>query len=143
MINLQAINNTFTGNRNVVELTKGNFDGTVIYAVPISKEEVADIKQAAKKKTNYKSIPIANMLSIGDPSEPTDVERGTLAFVDTKDMNGRDTKSYYYPPLKRFPTTKDHCIPFESSFVAWNYYAKILLFDTKYKDIVLITVDNS
>jgi len=134
---------SFEGKRNIVELTKGSTTNKRIYdvyAIPITEEEVKDIKVHARKHKMYKLIPLANMVSIGDPNEPTKKDIDYIPYIHTRGLDGKPCKSYFYPPSNKFPTTRDHVIPFEDGRVAWNYHAKLLLLDVRFKNIVIIKI---
>lgn len=133
----QEIQSNFDGIRNIIHLNKGN-DEAPIFAVSINDTEVTDIYNAAKNKISYGTIPFSNMVSVGDPNTKAEDFMKILAFREVMNMNHEKVKSYYYPPFKGFPSNVQHCIPFESKNVAWNYYTKILTFNKKYTKILII-----
>jgi len=135
--------------RDFIELTKGDEARRKHWAIPITDEEVKAIKKAVRKKDNYKGINSNNFVSIGDPDSPTKVILNLLPYINInqgiKDsFNRKDNafrevkKSYYYPPTDKFPTVKDHAIPFEDAHTLWNYYKGLLMRNTKYNKVVII-----
>jgi hypothetical protein len=131
--------------RKNINITNGsNFNYKVI-AVPINEDEVAEIIKTAKKKQSYKGINARNFISIGDPKIPTKKVLDLLPFIHIKQGNlnafNDINKSYFYPPSNKFPTLKDHAIPFEDAHVLWKYYMGELMKTDKYNNIVLIKIN--
>ena len=112
---------------------------SLIMAVPVTSDEIIEIKTANSKNLEWKGITTKNIVAMGDTLNPTAAVLNYLVFSHTVDVNtGAVIRSYFYPRTNTIPDRTHHCIPFESAAIAWNYYAKILTNNPKFKDVIVV-----
>ena len=124
--------------RSIVHVNAGSNSDFLVMAIPVSKAEIAVINEGFGAKKAWKSIKTKEMIAIGDVFKPTPSLLKHLYSEPRVDVNtGMGIESYYYPPLGKCPDRTDHCIPFESTYIAWSYYAKILSNHATHRDVLI------
>jgi len=127
------------------------------YAIPITVEELVEIKKVKQSgtkenSTNWKNIEYSEMLLVGNPHKaPPYIEQMLyseevgLPIQSPRLINQTPreiVKAYYYPPAKSCRQEEHNLIVFEDYRVAWNYYINILTSRDVFNNVLIIRFKN-